>query len=893
MQEEGHDVPEKGIGENLPSPEPENIFQTPLSVEPPNLTLPSGPPSLSINVINSNTTEESNPFSTPTIQQPEQSEAITPQDIVPSKPALEAVVREEASLAPNSSVKNTLSKRRVSIIDADGTTVLPGGEFTAPADAPPLPVFENAYINPLFAGSTTLAVDPAPASAVRPRKTVKATTPKKAEKKGGPRRMSLGAALCIPPPPRIDNNMNPLKFLKLSLGAIGMVFGDIGVSPLFFMKAVFSDIVHKKTHYVVDDGVAVVSEDFALDLSQDDIGETRVLGTLSFLLWVITLVCCIKYIVFVLKADKNGEGGTWALVSLLPTEHEEAKLWKYRKEIFVVGIVAAAFLLADGIIAPSISVLSAFEGIKQYSKVIPENGIIGLSCSVLFILIMSQRYGTSKMLQFYGPIMVVWFLSIAAIGLFNISKYPIIVYAVSPHHFIRLLGADPALAFKVASEVFVLLLSVEMVFQSNLRNSVLAVTGVEMMYSDLGHFKTLPIRISFLALVYPAIVLNYLGQGAVLILNPNAASHPFFASVPSEVKWIVLILATLAAIIASQATISGCFTLIDQGISLRVVPNIKAIHVDTESAGAVYIPAFNYIILVGSIMLVLIFRDSERLAGIYGVGNTLTMTCTTVFYTLAMKYTWNYADWQTGLFGVFIVVDLLLLCASVTKVTYYGWISLLIGMVFFGIMYTWYITTLEIQEGLKNKLLEMSDLRSHVKTIHRTKGTVVFVSNTDEDVPNVLRICAEQLRSLPENIVCMSAISSTAPFIADEERTVFRTIDAVAGIYRLVIMYGYAERTIDTVTAVERSRKRGLRLKPDEKITFVVGREIVAPDTKSPWYQKLRTRAYTVIGSNTEGKIEYYNLPPAETLEIGSQMILGAEIEEEEEMFEEEDPKGA
>ncbi|KAI8837035.1 potassium transporter-domain-containing protein [Chytridium lagenaria] len=462
--------------------------------------------------------------------------------------------------------------------------------------------------------------------------------------------------------------------------------------------------------------------------------------------------------------------------------------------------------------------------------------------------------------------MVTWFCSIAAIGLYNISKFPTIFYAISPHHYIRLVTQDPSFGLRVASEV------------------VLAITGVESMYADLGHFKALPIRTAFFCVVYPSLVLNYLGQGAMLLSDPQAAIHPFFASVPDQVKWVVLVLATLSAVIASQANMSGCFILIDQAISLRVFPNVRTIHVDAESAGAVYIPSFNNFMLFASISLILIFRDSESLSGIYGVGITFTMICTTTFYVLAMKYTWGYADWQTGLFSIFLIIDVFLAGASVMKFANFGWISICIGLVFFAIMYTWYTTTVEIQEGLRNKLLEMSELRSHVKTVHRTKGTVVFVSNTDEDVPNVLRICAEQLRSLPENIVCMSAISSHAPFIADEERTVFRTIDAATGIYRLVISYGYAERSINTVTAIERARKRGLRINPEDRVTFVVGREIVAADVETLWYKKLRITAYLSIASNTEGKIEYYNLPPADTLEIGSQMVIGkAEIEEEDE----------
>ncbi|ORY44041.1 hypothetical protein BCR33DRAFT_785291 [Rhizoclosmatium globosum] len=682
----------------------------------------------------------------------------------------------------------------------------------------------TGYVNPLFQDSDAPIV--------------------KKPKINKEKRMSLGAALCIPPPPRIDNNMNFKKVFMLSMGAIGMVYGDIGVSPIFVLKTIFST-------FIIEGG-----EHGGHTIDTSVVNETVILGSISFLIWVITLVCCVKYIIFVLKADKNGEGGTWALVSLLPLDNEDHVLFKYRVYIFNLAIVGASCLLADGFIAPAICVLSAFEGVQDYSEGhLPRQGTIALACIVLFILFMLQRFGTSKSLKFYGPIMLLWFLVIAGVGLYNITLNYTVLKAFSPHMIVNL-------------------------FTSNSNNAFgLAVTGVEAMYADLGHFKTLPIRVSFLAIVYPAIICSYLGQGAYLINNPDAGSHPFFNSVPQPMKYVVLVLATFAAIIASQATISGCFTLIDQGISLRVFPNIKTTHTTAAhagDAGSVYIPAFNNALMCGSIILVLSFGSSEAIAEIFGIGVTITMTCTTLFYILAMKYVWHQPDWQTYLFSFcFIILDVFLFFASCRKFASYGWIAILMSFCMFYMMYTWYTTNKEISDKLHERLLELNELRIHVKHIHRTQGTVVFVSNTDEDVPNVLRICAQQLRSLPANIVCMTAISSTAPFIAEEERVVFRTVDPVAGIYRLVISYGYAERSIDTVTAVERARKRGLRIGAEERPTFVVGRELVSTKKdEKDFIKKFRVLSYSAISSNTEGKIEYFNLPAKDTLEIGAQMLL-------------------
>ncbi|RKO85150.1 potassium transporter-domain-containing protein, partial [Blyttiomyces helicus] len=383
------------------------------------------------------------------------------------------------------------------------------------------------------------------------------------------------------------------------------------------------------------------------------------------------------------------------------------------------------------------------------------------------------------------------------------------------------------------------------------------------MYADLGHFTTIPIRFSFIGFVFPSLILNYMGQAAYILQHPEGFVNPFFFSVPTSVKWPVLVLATIAAIIASQATISGCFTLIDQAISLNVFPNVLSIHT-SKSGSAVYIPFFNYLLLVGSTTLVLVFQQSESLANIYG-----SMTLTSTFYILVMKYNYKLPRWKIGLFiAVFVTLDLCLLASSIQKVSTGGWVSLLLALFLFILMYTWYTTTSEVNDSLRDNLLSLTELRQSVKSITRTTGTIVFVGNADEDVPNVLAISAKMLSSLPMNIVCMSAISSTAPFIADEERTVFRTIDAVAGIYRLVISYGYAERSIDAVTAMERAKKRGLRIKPEERVVFVVGHEIIASGPDSRWWERLRRTIFDTVSRNSLGKVEYFNLPPAQTLEL-------------------------
>ncbi|TPX41526.1 hypothetical protein SeMB42_g05544 [Synchytrium endobioticum] len=669
----------------------------------------------------------------------------------------------------------------------------------------------------------------------------------------GPRSLSIGAALCIPPQPRLSDKMNWSTFLKLSLGAVGIVYGDIGVGPLFVLKAVFKD-----------DSVNLGSWS---ESSIDD-QQVFVLGALSFVFWMITIVSCCKYMMFVIQADKHGEGGTFALLSLLPFDTPDSMLNKYKHHFYVAGIVSAAFLLGDGFIAPAIGVLSAFEGIHFYAPDSEQvsQAVMPLSCVVLLLLLFSQRFGTAKALRFYSPIMLLWFVSIGTVGLYNLTSAPWIFSAISPHYMVIFSMRFGAAGFYILSQV------------------VLAVTGVEAMYADLGHFKTRPIRASFLGLVYPALVLSYFGQGAYILshqVDPDTEHfHPFFDSVPDVIRWPMLALATLAAVIASQATISGAFALIDQAISLNIFPSVQSIHTSESSDGAVYIPAFNYTLMVGCVALIVAFGHSERLADIYGIAVCCSMTLTGLFFVMVLKFAWKQSMWKiVGFLGFFGVFDLVVLASSLRKIPLGGWVSFFISILIFWVMNVYYGTTIQINEYLQERLISMTDLRAHVRNIPRTDGTLVFVANSDEEVPHVLTLLAVRMNSLPENIICMSVSCSSAPFIAEEERTIFRTVDSATGLYRIVLSYGYAERSIDTMGAVMRYKSRILKNENcNDDITFVVGRERIQAHEKAGWMDMIRFWMYDLIQRNMEGKVAAYNLPPNDTMEIESRIILGYDV---------------
>ncbi|KAI8809696.1 potassium transporter-domain-containing protein [Cladochytrium replicatum] len=651
----------------------------------------------------------------------------------------------------------------------------------------------------------------------------------------------------------------PLKqLIQLTLGAIGIVFGDIGVSPLFVLKAVLKD----ESKLCSDDSTTLCGDPLLLSIT-----ESTILGYLSLIIWTLTLICCIKYIIFVLKADKNGEGGTFALISLLPTENEESALWKHKAHIFTGAMLSACFILADGFIAPSMAVLSAIEGMTRTVGKLPNvnaamigSAVVPTTLVILLILFMVQRFGTHSVEKFAWPVMVMWFLSIAAIGLFNIVFFnPTIFQAFSPHHIGYIFRKGAAKAFAA------------------INHTVLAVVGVETLYADLGHFTTRPIRIGFLGVVYPALILSYLGQGSNIIRSINlrdptaileVATDPFFSHVPSQVQVPMVILATIAAIIASQATLSGCFSLLDQAISLGVFPNVAAVHENQNGSSAVYVPFFNYICMVMCLLIVGVFQHTDAIAEMYGICVTGSMLITSILLALVMRYRWEYKIWQVAPFAIiFGSIDLFFFAAAVQKIAPYGWIAILASFILFYIMYTWTTTTTRFKQQLESTTLTMSELRLYVKTLVRTQGTVAFVSNTDEDVPIVLNVCAAKLRALPENIVCMSAVCMPTPFIAEEERYIFRTIDPNIGLYRLVISYGYAERSIDTQAAIQRATKRGLKVAQDDSVLFVVGREIVKSDHDTRYLQRLLNVSYDFIARNSQNKADYFNLPAASTLE--------------------------
>ncbi|KAI8800672.1 potassium transporter-domain-containing protein [Cladochytrium replicatum] len=681
----------------------------------------------------------------------------------------------------------------------------------------------------------------------------------------GGRRMSLGAALCIPPPPRLSKDMSLNQLIQLTLGAIGIVFGDIGVSPLFVLKAVLKD----ESKLCSEESTTLCGDPLLLSIS-----ENTILGYLSLIIWTLTLICCIKYIVFVLRADKNGEGGTFALISLLPTENEESALWKHKAHIFTGAMLSACFILADGFIAPSMAVLSAIEGMTKTVGKLPNvntamigSAVVPTTILILLILFMVQRFGTHSVEKFAWPVMVMWFLSIAAIGLFNIIVInPGIFQAFSPHHIGYIFKKGAAKTFAA------------------INHTVLAVVGVETLYADLGHFTTLPIRIGFLGVVYPALILSYLGQGSNIIRSINlrdpliiyeVATDPFFSHVPSQVQVPMVVLATIAAIIASQATLSGCFSLLDQAISLGVFPNVSAIHENQNGSSAVYVPFFNYICMAMCLLIVGVFQHTDAIAEMYGICVTGSMLITSILLALVMRYRWEYKIWQVAPFAIFFgSIDLFFFAAAVQKVASYGWIAILASFILFYVMYTWTTTTAQFKHQLESTTLTMSELRLYVKTLVRTQGTVAFVSNTDEDVPVVLNVCAAKLRALPENIVCMSAVCMPTPFIAEEERYIFRTIDPNIGLYRLVISYGYAERSIDTQAAIQRATKRGLKVAQDDSVLFVVGREIVKSDHETRYFQQLLNVSYDFIARNSQNKADYFNLPAASTLEMGVSNVL-------------------
>jgi KUP system potassium uptake protein len=612
----------------------------------------------------------------------------------------------------------------------------------------------------------------------------------------------------------------------LALGALGVVFGDIGTSPLYALKATVL-----ATQGSVPNHIAVM-------------------GSLSLIFWALILVVTVKYVLIIMRADNDGEGGTLALAALA---HRSPGLSRRTKSaIGISAIVGLALFYGDGLLTPAITVMSAIEGLKVENHAF-EPLVVPLSLIILVGLFVVQNRGSNKLGKLFGPVMVVWFVALAGFGLASLLRNPVILTAINPLYALDMFIYAPWVSFVALGAV------------------VLAVTGCEALYADMGHFGRKPIQYAWLFLALPALVLNYFGQGAALLRDPSAAAHAFFAPIPQWAHWPMVGLATLVAIIASQAVITGVFSMTQQAVQLGLLPRMEVRHTSATDYGQIYVPRVNLLLAIGVVLLVLIFRNSDSLLAAYGLAVTGVMVIDTFNAGLVAGKQWRWAPWLVvGLFGAMGMSDLVLAAANALKIPQGGWLPLLLASIVVVMMDTWRRGRRVHLEKVRSESLPLSlFLERADKSTTRVSGLGVFMCSRTDIVPGALLHNLKHNKVLHERVVICNVVVEDVPLVAPEKRIEVEKLGK--GFYTLKIHHGFYEMP-DVPRALEDARRFGLALDVDTA-TFFIGRETLVPAEKSE-LSAWRNRLYRVIAGTALSPARFYNLPTNRVVELGTQVSI-------------------
>ncbi|MBE2262240.1 MAG: potassium transporter Kup [Burkholderiaceae bacterium] len=612
----------------------------------------------------------------------------------------------------------------------------------------------------------------------------------------------------------------------LTLGAIGVVYGDIGTSVLYAVKEVFGSGHVPFTH-------------------------ANVYGILSIFFWTLTVIISLKYVSLVLRADNNGEGGLVAMLALASQSVKDKP--QLRRWMLGIGIFGTCLFYGDGVITPAISVLSAVEGLEVVSPNF-KKAVIPMTLVILFGLFAVQKRGTTGIGKFFGPITVVWFAVIAVLGVMHIATHPVILWALSPHHALRFIWEQPTTTFIILGAV------------------VLCVTGGEALYADMGHFGKKPIRIAWFTVVMPALTLNYFGQGALLLDNPEAVKNPFFMMAPAWALLPLVCLATMATVIASQALISGAFSVTKQVIQLGYLPRLQVQHTSVKDTGQIYLPFVNWGLFVAIVLAVVLFRSSSNLASAYGIAVTLDMLITTVLTFFVIRYGWKYPLWLCLLAtGFFFVVDLAFFSSNLMKLFEGGWFPLMIGGVVFLLMMTWKQGRQLLNESLRSDALDLNSFLDavFVSPPARVDGTAVFLTAEPGTVPNALLHNLKHNKVLHENNLFVTVRNHEVPWIGLDKRTEIESLGHAC--WQITVNYGF-KNDPDLPRALEQLKGRGCDL--DAMTTsYFLSRDIVIPTIGSgmaPWREKL----FAQMHHNASAAAEFLNLPNNAVVELGSKIEI-------------------
>jgi KUP system potassium uptake protein len=578
----------------------------------------------------------------------------------------------------------------------------------------------------------------------------------------------------------------------------------------------------------------------------------NILGVLSLVFWSLTVVITIKYVGFIMKADNRGEGGIFALLALLLGT--KSRMSQRRQTLVILAAVFGATLLyGDGIITPAISVLSAVEGL-EVATVAAKPIIVPLTCLILLGLFFMQKHGTESIGRLFGPIMVVWFGTIALLGLISVAQAPVVLKALNPWYAVEFFMINHWHGFVVLGSV------------------VLCITGGEALYADMGHFNPKAIRVSWLALVYPALILNYYGQGAVLLTSAQAAFHPFYALVPRLLLYPLVILSTIATIIASQAMISGVYSLSQQAIQLGYLPRLRIIHTSAQTRGQIYMPEVNWAMMLGCLGLVLAFRESSSLAGAYGIAVTATMGITSIIYFFVVTRLWNWPLIKAvPLVGLFLLFDLSFFGANLFKIIDGGWFTLGVATLLMVLMTTWKEGRKALGHAISSFRMPVDLFLADVASKHpfRISGTAVFMSVSPEGIPGALMHHYKLNKVLHQTVVFLSVLVEEIPRINPKERLKLENLGE--GFYRLTARFGFME-TPNVPELMRQAKSLGLETEPMDT-TYILGRETLLTTGRSGmsiWRKVL----FSMMSRNAMNPTNFFKLPPNQVIEIGAQVEI-------------------
>jgi len=609
----------------------------------------------------------------------------------------------------------------------------------------------------------------------------------------------------------------------LSLSALGVVFGDIGTSPLYTLKTV-------------------------LHLSGDKPDAAAVLGALSLIIWTLIIVTSVKYVSFAMRIDNDGEGGILALMSLLGVKRQ------HRPTIVAVGLLGAALIYGDGAITPAISVLSALEGLNLATPLVGAY-VLPTTALILAVLFAIQPLGTARIGRAFGPIMALWFAVIALLGIWGIAQHPSVLVAIDPRYGASFLASGGAQAFLVLGGVF------------------LCVTGAEALYADMGHFGVTPIRFAWAAFVFPSLVLNYAGQSALVLSGAPLTDNIFFRLCPHSAVVAVVLLAAIATIIASQSIITGAFSMTRQAIQLGWLPRLQITQTSEEGYGQIYVGPVNWLLMIVTLGLAISFGKSDNLAAAYGIAVSATMLMTSALLFIAMREIWRWSLAAAGaVAGVFVLVDAAFVVANLEKIGEGGYVPLILAALVYGIMLVWHSGSQAVSARLQETVVPVSTLMAQIaeRKIPRVPGTAVFLTRTLRDAPPVMVWHLKHNRALHESLFVLTVSTESIPRISDDERLKFEEI--APRFWRATARYGFMERP-DIPALLKKAHASGCGLNLLD-VTYYVGHETVVPRDDDKGLPRWMESLFAVMQRNSAHLSEYFRLPPDAVVEIGREISI-------------------